>query len=246
MIHPPHIAAQFSAAAARYDAMAAPQRAIAHALAALVPARPAAVLDAGCGTGLMIDALDARWPGLAIAGIDCAPGMVAHCRARFPGRQFDEAFIDNYTPPAPVGLVTANCVLQWSADVVASLRRMAGWVVPGGLVAWSVPGEGSFPEFATAWRDVAGAPPPGLPQQSLAANRAAMERAGLVPVAACAMDAVLEGIAPLDIVRHFHVIGARMPAAPRPDLLRRVVRALESARADRLTYRAHLLLGARP
>lgn len=45
---------------------------------------PAAVLDAGCGTGRMITHLLTLRPGLSISGSDLSPGMLDEARSRHP------------------------------------------------------------------------------------------------------------------------------------------------------------------
>jgi ubiquinone/menaquinone biosynthesis C-methylase UbiE len=49
--------------------------------------RPARVLDAGCGTGRMIDHLLALDAGLVVSGSDLSPGMIAEARSRHPERE---------------------------------------------------------------------------------------------------------------------------------------------------------------
>ena len=45
------------------------------------------VLDVGCGTGSMIQAIRDRDPGTAIVGIDPSPEFVGYSRSRFPDKQ---------------------------------------------------------------------------------------------------------------------------------------------------------------
>ncbi len=50
------------------------------------PAGGGQVLDVGCGTGALLQALAARMPASALYGVDPDAGFVAHARARFAGR----------------------------------------------------------------------------------------------------------------------------------------------------------------
>lgn len=66
----------------RYEA--APELAMVQHFVESLPQHPAAVLDAGCGTGRMISHLSALDPELVIAGTDLSPGMLAQARSRHP------------------------------------------------------------------------------------------------------------------------------------------------------------------
>jgi len=88
-----------------------------------IPVRPAAVLDAGCGTGRMISYLNSLDPDLEISGSDLSPGMLEQARAIHPQRELvqgdnaDLPFADDrfdgvlawystiHTPPHQLGRV---------------------------------------------------------------------------------------------------------------------------------------------
>lgn len=74
------IRAAFSAAATRYDSVAAVQRRIAQTLCATLPALNTSmqVLDAGCGTGFLGGLLASRLPSAHIWRLDAALGMCRH------------------------------------------------------------------------------------------------------------------------------------------------------------------------
>lgn len=56
-----------------------------HARLLMAIDRPGAVLDIGCGTGVLLGEVAARWPQGRLAGVDAAPGMAAVARRRLPG-----------------------------------------------------------------------------------------------------------------------------------------------------------------
>lgn len=77
----------FDQAAATYDAAADVQREVSDRLAAhLVPVgcdlNPAAILDAGCGTGYGARWLQQQWPRAELTLIDFAPRMLTAARQR--------------------------------------------------------------------------------------------------------------------------------------------------------------------
>ena len=56
-------------------------------VAALLPEGTARLLDLGCGTGLELDALFARFPTLAVTGIDLTQAMLDELARKHAGRQ---------------------------------------------------------------------------------------------------------------------------------------------------------------
>lgn len=147
------VAARFAASAASYDAHSDVQRHAASTLAGLIvtaslPPRPR-VLEIGCGTGHLTTLLATHLPGARILATDIAPAMVAACRARFPALDF--AAMDGTQPAVagPFHLVCANLAAQWFDDLPAALDRLARLLVPGGVLALSLLGDGTFRE----WRD---------------------------------------------------------------------------------------------
>lgn len=56
------------------------------AMAALLPEGCHTLLDLGCGTGLELEAIFARFPALAVTGIDITPQMLHALRQKFPNR----------------------------------------------------------------------------------------------------------------------------------------------------------------
>lgn len=103
---------------------------------ALLPDRPARVVDAGCGVG--------RWArrfaadGHSVVGIEQSPGMRA---AAGPGLTILACDMAEATLPAgEADLVIAMGSLQYTADPAAVIARFAGWIRPGGHVAVLVDG----------------------------------------------------------------------------------------------------------
>ncbi|MEU6196953.1 class I SAM-dependent methyltransferase [Streptomyces sp. NPDC047061] len=98
-----------------------------------LPARPADVLDLGCGTGSL--ALLAAEQGHRVTGVDSSPAMVERARAKLAGR--DAAFLLGDAAAPPVGeqlfdTVLVRHVLWTLPDPARVLRHWRGLLRPGG------------------------------------------------------------------------------------------------------------------
>jgi len=107
-----------------------------------------AVLDAGCGTGALAEAIAARDPAARITGVDASEPFLAEARRRMPGASFrhgDVTALD--LPDAAFDAALSLLVLQFVPDRTAAVAEMARVVRPGGLVAaamWDFTGGFSF------------------------------------------------------------------------------------------------------
>ncbi|MBV8939274.1 MAG: methyltransferase domain-containing protein [Alphaproteobacteria bacterium] len=135
----------FSRAASTYDAHGAlQQQALAECARLLAPhvAKDAAVLDAGCGTGRLMEQ-GVNW---RITGVDLAPGMCASAHARgmrvcagdiaalpFPGAQFSG--------------VLCSLVLQWLNAPAQALSELHRVCTGGASAALCVFEEGTLHEL---------------------------------------------------------------------------------------------------
>lgn len=147
------------AAADDYDRHARVQRVVARRLAKRIaalalPDQPR-VLEIGCGTGFLTEAMI----GEGIEGdwliTDIAPAMVGRCRERIgesDGRRFG-VLDGEYGDPGdgqPFDLVCSSLVMQWFDDPARALERMLGWLAPGGHCVFATLAARSFAE----WRAV--------------------------------------------------------------------------------------------
>jgi len=142
---------RFDAAAATYDGHAGAQRRIAADLAELVLTLPLAdapeVLEIGCGTGSLTAALAPRLPGCRWLATDLAPNMVAACARR--GLGVEARVMDGEFPDLSgrFDLIVSSLAVQWFADLPAGLIRLHGMLRPGGVLAVTTLGAGTFPEW---------------------------------------------------------------------------------------------------
>lgn len=59
------------------------------------------LLDIGCGTGLELEAMYRRFPGLDVTGIDLSGPMLAKAREKFAGKKFRAVEADYFAYPFP-------------------------------------------------------------------------------------------------------------------------------------------------
>ena len=152
------IAAAF-ARASDYDRHARVQRIVAEGLADRIAGlklpRDARILEIGCGTGFLTQALLARGVSGQWLVTDIAPAMVARCRKRLGGsRDIDFAVLDGEQDRPPgagsYDLVCSSLALQWFDDPASAATRMMAWLAPGGWLAFTSLLAGTFAEWRGA------------------------------------------------------------------------------------------------
>jgi malonyl-CoA O-methyltransferase len=116
--------------------------------------RPAgAILEVGCGTGLLSRRLAEVFGGERLVLSDLAHAMTRTASGRFPACRVVDA--DAAALPFADGrfsLVASSSVYQWVDDREAALADAARVLVPGGLLALAMFGEGTLEELRTAHR----------------------------------------------------------------------------------------------
>jgi trans-aconitate 2-methyltransferase len=135
-------------------------------LARVAAADPRHVADLGCGPGTLTATLADRWPHAVVRGIDSSAEMIEAARAlpaAAGGRlSFALGDVRDWRPGGRVDVIVSNAVLQWVPDHLAVVARWAGFLQPGGCLAFQVPGNFDQPSHAALremargdrWRDL--------------------------------------------------------------------------------------------
>lgn len=163
------------------------------------PAR-ARWLDAGCGTGILAEALLHLCDPTSVVGIDPAAAQIEQSalRVQAPRARFEKA--DAMSLPfadASFDVAASALVLNFVPDPLRALREMRRVAAPGGIVAgyvWDFGRELSpSGPLRRAMRACGTEPPavPGTAHSSLEALEALFRDAGLAEVRSCAFDVTL-------------------------------------------------------
>ena len=173
----------FERAAASYDASAVLQREVGQRMAErllLVKLQPAAILDAGCGTGDALSELSARYPDAFLVGLDLAYAMLDSARRRAAAANASErsllarllatramarrvpALVCGDVTGLPlaagtVDLVWSNLTLQWINDASAAFAEFHRVLRVGGLLMFTTFGPDTLKELRAAFAGVDGA-----------------------------------------------------------------------------------------
>ena len=125
-------------------------------------AAPGLVADLGCGPGQLTAALADRWPDATVTGIDSSADMIAAAQAAEYGESarsgrltFAVGDVTDWKPERQPDVIISNAVLQWVPDHLALLPRWAGYLAPGGWLAFQVPGNFDQPSHSVL-RELAG------------------------------------------------------------------------------------------
>jgi len=170
----------FERAAATYDDAAVLQREVGQRMAerlGFVKIQPTAILDAGCGTGLALGELRARYPEARLIGLDLAFNMAVAARNR-PGAMAAarsagsllRRVLGAFSPSPEVGpwcicgdivslpirsssidLLWSNLTLQWIGDPQKAFAEFRRVLRVGGLLSFTTFGPDTLKELRTAF-----------------------------------------------------------------------------------------------
>jgi len=125
---------------ALYSAFAAPRlRPALDLIGRIGAARPARVVDLGCGTGNVTRILAERWPEAAVTGIDSSPEMLAAAAKEAPALEWVKADVGAWRPNPPPDVLFSNAALHWLDDHATLFPRLLDGLAPGGWLAVQMP-----------------------------------------------------------------------------------------------------------
>jgi len=114
----------------------------------------ARLLEVGCGTGFLGEALVGRLPFAHYWMTDIAPGMLDRARRRFAeAERVDFALMDGAAPhlPGPFDLICSSLAMQWLPDLGAAVARLRGLLSERGKLVFTTLAAGSFAEWRAAY-----------------------------------------------------------------------------------------------
>ena len=188
------VGAGFDSSAQEYDEVLRHNReGAARLVAALPEGRYDEILDVGCGTGFVSEAMVARFGSSRVTGVDPSPGMLDQFRAKLDGLPVEATLItagvhDMPVPDAAYDAVVSGMAFHWFPEKPAALAAMARRLKPGGVLGILASGTGTDEEFRRIldaieppvprpWVDVF-----GLIHRSVEELTGYMEEAGIEPV----------------------------------------------------------------
>ncbi len=156
-LDPVDVGRAFSRIAPGYDASAVLQARVREQLLErldYVALAPAAILDAGCGTGSALASLRGRYPDADLIGADIAPGMLAEAGPRAAACGARLLAADGHALPlgaSSVDMVFSNLMLPYCHDPETVLREFRRVLSAGGLLSFATFGPDTLRELRDAW-----------------------------------------------------------------------------------------------
>jgi trans-aconitate 2-methyltransferase len=133
-----------------YDRISAPMEAFGRAVLERLPLRgDETVLDAGCGSGRITEALIERLPRGRVIAVDASQSMVDAAHERLPGadvRQVDllELDLESLGLLEPLDAILSTATFHWILDHQALFERLRGVLRRGGRLVAQCGGRGNI------------------------------------------------------------------------------------------------------
>ena len=121
------------------------------------------MLDLGCGAVQLAHHLATR--GAEVLALDVSERMLALAREQWahPRVSYERRAIEDAAfPPGRFELVVSSLAIHYVEDYAGLMRRVAGWLAPGGVLVYST----EHPVHAPADPPPGRVPPPSRPRAS--------------------------------------------------------------------------------
>jgi trans-aconitate 2-methyltransferase len=128
-----------------YDRISGPMEALGLAVLERLELRgDETVLDAGCGSGRITQALIERLPRGRVIAVDASQSMVDAARERLPGADVRRVDLLELQLEEPVDAVLSTATFHWIADHERLFARLRAALRPGGQLVAQCGGEGNI------------------------------------------------------------------------------------------------------
>jgi trans-aconitate 2-methyltransferase len=117
------------------------------------------VLDAGCGSGRITQALIERLPDGHVIAVDASQSMVDAARERLPQADVRVADLLELRLDEPVDAILSTATFHWIADHERLFGRLHAALRPGGRLVAQCGGEGNIDQLRGVANQVRGAEP---------------------------------------------------------------------------------------
>jgi trans-aconitate 2-methyltransferase len=118
------------------------------------------VIDAGCGSGRVTEALIARLPSGRVIGVDQSASMIDAARERLGDRaELHVADLATFDLGLQADAILSTATFHWIADHDALFARLRAHLRPGGLLVAQCGGQGNIASVHAAAREAMAAEP---------------------------------------------------------------------------------------
>jgi trans-aconitate 2-methyltransferase len=128
-----------------YDRISGPMEALGREVLARLELRgDETVLDAGCGSGRITEALIERLPDGRVLAVDASQSMVDAARERLPGIDVRQVDLLELELDEPVDAILSTATFHWIGDHERLFARLRGALRSGGRLVAQCGGEGNI------------------------------------------------------------------------------------------------------